>query len=69
MQPEIAVPFEVKLTVPVGCGGPEGPTVAVMVTDCPAVEGFGELVTVVVLPGCTTCVTVFEVLPASVGEP
>ena len=35
VQPEMAVPFEVKLTVPVGCGGPAGPMVAVMVTDCP----------------------------------
>jgi hypothetical protein len=65
----MAVPLEVKLTVPVGSGGPEGPTLAVMVTDCPTVEGFGVLVTVVVVPGWTTCVTVFEVLPSSGGKP
>ncbi len=51
MQPEIAVPLEVKLTVPVGMGGPAGPTVAVIVTDCPDIEGLGELVTDVVLGG------------------
>ena len=70
VQPEIALPFEVKLTVPVGAGGPEGLTVAVMVTNSPNVEGLGELVTVVVvLPGLTTCGTVLEVLPARVPEP
>ena len=69
VQPEIAEPFDVKPTVPVGVGGPAGPTVAVMVTFCPGAEGLGELVTVVVLAGRTTCTTVFEVLPASVTEP
>ena len=49
VQPEIAVPLEVKLTVPVGMGGPAGPTVAVVVTSCPDMEGLGELVTEVVL--------------------
>src|ERR1019366_262368 len=67
VQPEIAVPFEVKLTVPFAAGGPAGLTVAVMVTASPNMEGLGELVTdVVVLPGLTTCGTVLEVLPASV---
>ena len=47
----MAVPFDVKPTVPVGAGGPAGPTVAVIVTCCPKVEGLGELVTVVVLGG------------------
>ena len=51
VQPEMAVPFDVKPTVPVGIGGPAGPTVAVIVTCCPKVEGLGELVTVVVLGG------------------
>ena len=51
VQPEIATAFEVKLTVPVGVGGPAGPTVAVMVTNSPDVEGLGESVTVVVLDG------------------
>ena len=55
VQPEIAVPFDVKLTVPVGAGGPAGLTVAVMVTTSPNVEGLGELVTaVMLLPGLTT---------------
>ena len=45
------MPFEVKPTVPVGAGGPEGPTVAVIVTAAPKVDGLGELVTDVVLPG------------------
>src|ERR1039458_10056783 len=51
VQPEIATPFEVKLTVPVGVGAPEGPTVAVRVTSCPSSEGFGVLVTTVVVEG------------------
>src|ERR1022692_3552336 len=51
VQPEIVTPFEVKLTLPVGAGGPRGPTVAVMVTTSPKVDGLGELVTVVVLGG------------------
>ena len=56
VQPEIAVPFDVKLTVPVGAGGPAGATVAVKVTGSPKVEGFWLEVTVVVeAPGFTTC--------------
>src|SRR5689334_4763497 len=51
LQPAIAVPLEVKLTVPVGNGGPAGPTVAVMVTNSPNVDGLGELVTEVMLGG------------------
>ena len=51
VQPEIAAPLDVKLTVPVGAGGPAGPIVAVMVTSSPKVEGLGELVTEVVLGG------------------
>jgi hypothetical protein len=47
VQPEIPVPLEVKLTVPVGIGGPEGLTVAVRVTSCPTSDGFGVLVTTV----------------------
>ena len=68
VQPEIAVPFEVKPTVPVGVGGPEGLTVAVMVTSSPDVEGLGELITEVVLPSgfTTTCDTALEVLRANV---
>ena len=59
VQPEIAVPFDVKLTVPLGVGGPGGPTVAVMVTNSPNIDGLGELVTVVVLlPGSVLLKTV-----------
>lgn len=39
-QPLMVVPLEVNATVPVGTGGPAGVTVAVNVTDSPAVEGF-----------------------------
>jgi len=53
VQPEIAVPFEVKLTSPVGIGGPAGPTVAVRVASSPTIEGLGELVTEVVGPALT----------------
>jgi hypothetical protein len=49
VQPGISVPFEVKLTVPVGIGGPEGLTLAVRVTSCPTSEGFGVPVTTVVV--------------------
>ena len=70
VQPVIAVPLDEKATVPVGAGGPLGPTVAVMVTDSPETEGLGALVTVVVLAArLTTCITVLEVLGASVLEP
>jgi hypothetical protein len=58
-QPLIAVPFEVKLTVPVGVGGPAGETDALNVTGFPEVEGFGLEVTAVVvgvpLPDFTVC--------------
>ena len=53
-QPEMAAPFEVKLTVPVGAGDPDAVTVAVNVTDCPWVEGFWLEVTVVVAGGSVT---------------
>src|ERR1039457_30848 len=46
VQPEIPAPLEVKSTVPVG---PEGLTVAVIVTSCPTSEGLGVLVTTVVV--------------------
>ncbi len=70
VQPAIAALLEVKLTVPVGVGGPDGLTVAVIVTASPNVEGLGELVTDVVLPsGLTTCGTTLEMLLAKVDEP
>src|ERR1700737_4986811 len=47
-QPLMVVPFELNATVPVGVGGPAGPTVAVKVTDCPTVDGFRLETTVVV---------------------
>jgi hypothetical protein len=64
-QPVIALPFDVKLTVPVGIGGPAGVTVAVNVADSPTVEGFMLEVTVVLDPSpvLTTCDTV-PLLPA-----
>jgi hypothetical protein len=57
VQPEIAVAFEVKLTVPVGAGGPAGLTVAVMVTTSPNVEGLGELSMSTELPDLNAAVT------------
>ncbi len=68
VQPEMALPFEVKPTVPVG--GPAGVILAVMVTCSPLVEGLGALATVVcVRSRFTTCMTVFEVLRAKVDDP
>ncbi len=54
--PEMAVPFELNETVPVGVGGPEGVIVAVNVTDLPAVDGF-KLDTRIVVEAAlfTTC--------------
>ena len=58
-QPLMVVPSEVKLTVPVGTGGPAGVTVALKVTDWPKVEGFGLEVNAVVVsvpvPVLTPC--------------
>src|ERR1039458_6943720 len=34
VQPEIATPFEVKLTVPVGVGGPEGLSLVTILSGC-----------------------------------
>ena len=63
-QPEMAAPFDVKLTVPVGAGGPDGVTVAVNVTDPPEVEGFwlevNVVVEVAVLPVTVTVVPPFD---------
>ena len=67
----VAVPFDsvgehklvapsVKVTVPVGVPVPGAftDTVAVNVTDCPTVEGFTELVTLVLVAACVTvCMT------------
>ena len=58
--PLMVVPFEVNATVPVGTGGPAGPTVAVNVTDWPTVEGFLLETTVVVE---VVLVTVMVVVP------
>jgi hypothetical protein len=67
--PEMAVPFDVKPTVPVGVGGPAGATVAVNVTDSPEVDGFALDVTVVVeVAWLTTCVSV-PLLPALLLSP
>jgi hypothetical protein len=50
-QPLIDVAPSVKLTVPVGA---EPVTLAVNVTLAPCVDGFGELVKVVLLPAAAT---------------
>jgi hypothetical protein len=72
-QPPIAVPLEVKATVPVGLGLPEGLTVAVNVTDWHVVDGFtletSAVVVAVPLPRLTTWLTAGEVLPVIQGEP
>ena len=56
-----------KVTEPVGVALPEfGVTVAVNVTDCPTVEGFTELVSVVVVSvaaPCAVATTSFPVPP------
>jgi hypothetical protein len=67
VQPVMAIPSEVKPTVPVGAGGPAGAIVAVNVTDSPEVEGLRlEVTVVVVVP--TTCVRV-PLLPALLLSP
>jgi len=57
-----------NVTVPVGTplAGATGLTVALNVTACPTVEGFGvEVRLVLVLPAFTVCVTAAEVLPGN----
>jgi hypothetical protein len=55
-QPETVVPPEVKVTVPVGVGGPAGEIVAVRVTDAPRVAGLRlEARLVVEAAWFTTC--------------
>ena len=55
-QPGMVVPPEVKVTVPVGVGGPAGVIVAVRFTDVPRVEGFRlEARLVVEAAWFTTC--------------
>jgi hypothetical protein len=49
VQPGIAVPLEVKSTVPEGWSPNGEATVAVIVTCWPKVEGFGVLVAAVVV--------------------
>jgi len=63
-----------KFTAPVGTVVlPEGPaTVAVNVTDCPAVDGLADEVTVVVdaaLAAFTTWLTTFDVDPVKFVSP
>jgi hypothetical protein len=63
--PVMVAPFEVKATVPVGAGGPAGVTVAVNVTEAPAVEGFKLEISAVAeasLFEFTVWVTTFDVL-------
>jgi hypothetical protein len=60
----MAVPRDVKLTVPVGTSGLAGTTIAVNVTEAPEVDGFRLEVTVVVEAAWfTTCESV-PLLPA-----
>ena len=55
-QPGMVVPLEVRVTVPVGVGGPAGIIVAVRVTDAPRVAGFKlEATAVVEVAWFTTC--------------
>ena len=67
VQPVIAVPLDVKLTVPAAA---EGETVAVSVTEAIEMDGFGLEVTLDVLANpVTPCSTALEVLPANVRDP
>jgi len=72
-EPSVVVP-SMKVTEPVGVGPPvDGGTgwmVAVKVTVCPRLAGFGDPVSViVVLAWLTVCVTAFEVLPERFESP
>jgi len=58
-----------KVTVPVGVPGAVDVTVAVNVTDWPAVDGFSEDATAVAVVPLTTCVTTEDVLDAKVASP
>jgi len=72
VQSEIALPFVVKPTVPVGVGDPAGVTVAVNVTDSGEVEGFGLEVKVVVLTVAVLLFTIWvsaPLLPALLLSP
>ncbi len=60
--PRMVVPFCVNVTVPIGVPPNCGVTVAVNVTDCPIVEGFGDKSRVVVVVSLTTWLKVGEVL-------
>ena len=65
--PSVVVPSR-NVTEPVGV--PTAVTVAVKVTACPAVEGFSEEATAVVVGWpITVCVSAVEVLPANVVSP
>ncbi len=64
--PRVLLPF-MNVTVPVALAGV---TVAVKVTDCPALDGFSEEVSVVVLAVLLTVwVSGAEVLLANVASP
>ena len=73
--PSVAVPIvavpSLNVTEPVGTpvAGATGLTVAVNVTACPAVEGLGVDVSVVVVDALTTCVTAAEVLARKFPPP
>lgn len=71
VQPVIAMPFDVNVTVPLGAKGEFGAvSVAVKVTDCPEVDGFGDPVTAVVLLALlTVCARDALVLPLKFASP
>jgi len=67
--PMIVVPF-LNVTVPVGVPLYCGTTVALNITRCPTVEGFGDEASVVVLVArFTTCLSGGEVLAANLVSP
>ena len=67
--PRAAVP-SINVTVPPAVPEPAGVTVAVKVTDCPAMVGFFDDATdVVVATLLTTWLKVLDVLPAKLPSP
>src|SRR5437868_6254910 len=68
--PSVVAP-SLNATEPVGVPAPESAaaTCAVSVTDCPYVDGLGELESEVVVPSCTFCVTLPLLLLVQPGAP
>ena len=59
----IALPLDAKLTVPVGCGELDGPTVAVKVTSRPEMDGLELEVSAVVDAAISTTWLSVPLLP------